>query len=360
LGLKVKTRLCPIYQFVKEDSRRGVILRLDVELIGDDVSEVSSRASEADRMGFDALWANETKHDPFLQLALAAANSNRIRLGTGIALAFTRSPMTLAYTAWDIQRLSKGRLLLGLGSQVKGHVERRFGVRWDSPVARMREVVKALRAIWRTWQTGERLSVDGRFYKIDLMTPFFNPGPIEHPEIPIFVAGVNTRMCRLAGELCDGLHIHPLHTVRYVREVILDALNDGLRRSGRSRSDVELAASAFVATGKNFSEVQRAKEECRRQVAFYASTRTYRRVLELHGWADVCDKLHNMSLRGDWVGMAQAVSDEMLSQFVVEGLWDDLPRLLKVRYGDVLERLRLYLPFDGSRDWTGLVQMFAH
>ncbi len=331
---------------------------LDVELIANSVSEVASLAKAADGMGFGALWANETRHDPFLQLVLAAANSERIRLGTAIALAFTRSPMTLAYTAWDIQNLSEGRLLLGLGSQVKGHVERRFGVKWAPPVARMREVVNALRVIWKSWQTGERLAFEGRFYKIDLMTPFFNPGPIDHPKIPIFVAGVNTRMCKLAGELCDGLHVHPLHTVRYVRGPIMDAVNDGLKKSGRSRNQIELAASVFVATGKNTGEVQRAKEECRRQVAFYASTRTYRRVLELHGWGDVCDRLHAKSVRGDWGGMPQEVSDEMLREFVVEGWWDDLPRLLKDRYGGVVERVRLYLPFDGSRDWKGLVRAF--
>ena len=180
-------------------------LYFDVELATEIVSKVSTLARAADGMGVGAVWANEIRHDPFVQLALAAANSRRVRLGTAIALAFTRSPMTLAYASWDIQNLSRGRLILGLGSQVKGHIERRFGMKWEPPVARMREVILTLRSIWSAWQTGERLEFEGRFYKINLMTPFFDPGPIEHPKIPIFLAGVNSRMCALAGELFELL-----------------------------------------------------------------------------------------------------------------------------------------------------------
>jgi len=333
-------------------------LFFDVELATEKVSEVASLARVADAMGVGAVWANEIRHDPFVLLALATASSERVRLGTAIALAFTRSPMNLAYASWDIQKLSRGRLMLGLGSQVKGHIERRFGMKWEPPVARMREVIRALRAIWTAWQTGERLEFEGRFYKINLMTPFFNPGPIEHPKIPIFLAGVNSRMCVLAGELCDGLHIHPLHTVRYVKERIFSAVREGLVTSGRSRGQIQLAASVFVATGKNQRELQRAREECRRQVAFYASTRTYRGVLELHGWGDACDRLHAKSVNGEWNRMSQEVSDEMLREFVVEGLWDELPKLLKDRYEGVLDRVRLYTPFNGSPGWAGLAEAF--
>jgi len=333
-------------------------LYFDVELATKMVSKVSTLARAADGMGVGAVWANEIRHDPFVQLALAAANSQRVRLGTAIALAFTRSPMTLAYASWDIQNLSRGRLILGLGSQVKGHIERRFGMKWEPPVARMREVIRALRSIWGAWQTGERLEFEGRFYKINLMTPFFNPGPIEHPKIPIFLAGVNSRMCVLAGELCDGLHIHPLHTVRYVKERILGSVREGLAKSGRSRHQMQLAASVFVATGKNQAELRRAREECRRQVAFYASTRTYRGVLELHGWGDACDRLHTKSVSSDWDSMSQEVSDEMLREFVLEGLWEELPGLLRDRYEGVLDRVRLYTPFDGSAGWAGLARAF--
>ena len=331
---------------------------LDVELATKKVSEVSSLARAADGMGLGAIWANEIRHDPFVQLALAAANSEKVKLGTAIALAFTRSPMTLAYASWDIQNLSGGRLILGLGSQVKGHIERRFGMKWEPPVARMREVIRALRSIWSAWQTGERLEFEGKFYKINLMTPFFNPGPIEHPKIPIFLAGVNSRMCVLAGEVCDGLHIHPLHTVRYVKERILGAVREGLVRSGRTRGQIQLAASVFVATGKDRAELRRAREECKRQVGFYASTRTYRGVLELHGWGDACDRLHAKSVSGDWDHMSQEVSDEMLREFVVEGRWEELPRLLRDRYEGVLDRVRLYAPFDGSAGWAALAEAF--
>src|SRR2546427_3064073 len=338
--------------------RRGDNLYFDVELATKRVSEVPSLARAADGIEVGAIWANEIRHDPFVQLALAAANSERVRVGTATALAFTRSPMTLAYAAWDIQNLSRGRLMLGLGSQVKGHIERRFGMKWEHPVARMREVIRALRSIWSAWQTGERLEFEGRFYKINLMTPFFNPGPIEHPKIPIFLAGVNPRMCVLAGEFCDGLHIHPLHTVRYVKERILSAVQEGLGKSGRTRGQLQLAASVFVATGKNQAELRRAREECRRQVAFYASTRTYRGVLELHGWGDACDRLYAKSVSGDWDRMSQEVSDEMLREFVLEGLWDELPGLLRDRYEGLLDRVRLYTPFDGSAGWAGLARAF--
>jgi len=333
-------------------------LYFDVELATKMVSKVSTLARAADGMGVGAVWANEIRHDPFVQLALAAANSQRVRLGTAIALAFTRSPMTLAYASWDIQNLSRGRLILGLGSQVKGHIERRFGMKWEPPVARMREVIRALRSIWSAWQTGERLEFEGRFYKINLMTSFFNPGPIEHPKIPIFLAGVNSRMCALAGELCDGLHIHPLHTVRYVKERILSSVREGLAKSGRGRGEIQLTASVFVATGKNRAELRRAREECRRQVAFYASTRTYRGVLELHGWGDACDRLHTKSVSGDWDRMSQEVSDEMLREFVLEGPWEELPGLIRDRYEGVLDRVRLYTPFDGSAGWAGLARAF--
>ncbi len=343
---------------IREEPPMDGTLYFDVELATKKVAEVSTLAKAADGMGVGAIWANEIRHDPFVQLALAAANSERVRLGTAIALAFTRSPMTLAYASWDIQNLSRGRLILGLGSQVKGHIERRFGLKWEPPVARMREVISALRSIWSAWQTGERLEFEGKFYRINLMTPFFSPGPIEHPKIPIFLAGVNSRMCVLAGELCDGLHIHPLHTVRYVKERILGAVREGLGRSGRTRGQIQLAASVFVATGKDQAELRRAREECRRQVAFYASTRTYRGVLELHGWGEVCDRLHAKSMRGDWEGLSQEVSDEMLREFVLEGRWEELPGLLKDRYEGVLDRVRLYTSFDGSADWAGLAEAF--
>ncbi len=333
-------------------------MKLDAEISVDSPSNAGALSRRAEEYGFDCVWVNETKHDPFLQLALAAAETKRIMVGTSIALAFTRSPTALAYTAWDLQRLSSGRLILGLGSQVKGHMERRFGVKWEPPVRKMRDVVMAVRSVWESWQTGRQLDYDGRYFKLDLMTPFFSPGPIESPRIPIYIAGVNRLMCSLAGEAGDGLHVHPLHTVRYLQEVVLPALEKGVKRAKRRKEEVTVAASVFAAVGDTQSEIRSVREAYRGQIAFYASTRTYRRLMELHGWGDVCDRLHALSLRGEWGMMAGEVTDEMLGKFVVESGWGEIGRELKSRYGGLVDRVRLYLPFDGDENWKRLAAGF--
>ncbi len=335
-------------------------MKIDAELFVDSVGDIPTLAKRAESFGFDGLWANETKHDPFLQLALAAASTNRIGLGTSIALAFTRSPTTLAYTAWDLQSLSGGRLTLGLGSQVKGHIERRFGMKWEPPTPKMREVIQLLRAVWRTWQEGEPLDFRGKFFQVNLMTPFFSPPRITEPRIPIYLAGVNRGMCRLAGQLCEGLHVHPLHTVRYLRDVVLPAVQLGLKKSGRKRGEMQLAASVFVATGDSEKEIEKMKGECKLQIAFYASTRTYRPVLELHGWGETCDRLHEKSLKGDWAGMASEISEPMMKEFVLEGRWDEIGEKLGERYHGIVDRVRLYFPFDAKDHWKRLSGAFSH
>ena len=320
--------------------------------------EAPELARKAEAFGFDCFWVNETKHDPFVQLALAAQSTTGIGLGTSIALAFTRSPTTLAYTAWDLQSISKGRLLLGLGSQVKGHIERRFGMKWETPAPKMKEVVSAMKSVWRSWQVGAKLEFRGRFFRLDLMTPFFSPGPIEHPAIPVYIAGVNRGMCRVAGEVADGLHVHPLHTVRYLREVIDPAISEGAAKVGRKRGQIEVAASVFAALGETSAEVKAIKELYREQISFYASTRTYRRVMEAHGWGDVCDRLHALSTKGEWRKMPSEVGDDMLGEFVVEGSWREMGGILEKRYGSLVDRVRMYLPFDGDEKWRTLVGGF--
>jgi len=333
-------------------------LKIDAELFASSPGEVPRLSRGAEEMGFDCLWVNETKHDPFVQLAVAAVSTKSIALGSSIALAFTRSPTALAYSSWDLQSLSGGRLKLGLGTQVKGHIERRFGMKWESPAPKMKEVVFALRAVWRSWQEGSRLDFDGRFFKLSLMTPFFSPGPIAEPRIPVFIAGVNPRMAAVVGEVADGLHVHALHTRRYLREVLTPALSKGLTRSGRERDDVEVAASVFGAVGRDAKEIGGVKEMYREQIAFYASTRTYRKVMEVHGWGDVCDRLHERSVRGEWGKMAGEVSDQMLDEFVVEGTWGEMGGVLKQRYEGLADRVRLYVPFDGADEWRELVRGF--
>ena len=319
--------------------------------------EAAELSKKAEEYGFDCFWVNETKHDPFVQLSLAAQSTRRISLGTSIALAFTRSPTTLAYTAWDLQSLSAGRLILGLGSQVKGHIERRFGMKWDAPAPKMRDEVLAMKAVWESWQEGKTLGYHGRYFRLDLMTPFFSPGPVEHPEIPIYVAGVNPGMCRVAGEVAEGLHVHPLHTVRYLTEVVRPALEAGAAKAGR-KGRAAAAASVFAAVGETREEIRNVREAYREQISFYASTRSYRRVMELHGWGDVCDRLHGLSTKGDWGRMPSEVTDDILNEFVVEGTWDDIGVAVKGRYENLLERVRLYLPFDGNENWKRMIEGF--
>lgn len=333
-------------------------MKLDAEIAVQSPLEAGELARKAESFGFDCFWVNETKHDPFLQLALAASSTTWIELGTSIALAFTRSPTTLAYTAWDMQSISKGRFILGLGSQVKGHIERRFGMKWEPPAPKMKEVVLALRSVWGSWQGGARLDFRGRFFNLDLMTPFFSPSPIEHPSVPIYIAGVNAGMCRVAGSVAEGLHVHPLHTVRYLREVIAPALQNGAVVSGRKREDITVAACVFAAVGDNQQEIRNIREHYREQISFYASTRSYRKVMELHGWGDVCDRLHGLSTKGEWKKMREEVGDEILSEFVVEGTWEEMGNLLGKRYSGLVDRVRLYLPFDGHEDWQRLAKGF--
>ena len=331
-----------------------IVLKLDAEIFTASPGEVPGLAKKAEDFGFDCVWVNETQHDPFVQLTVAAVATTKIGLGTSIALAFTRSPVTLAYTAWDVQALSAGRLILGLGSQVKGHIERRFGMKWESPAPKMMETVTVLRSVWDSWQNGSKLDFRGRFFKLDLMTPFFNPGPIGSPKIPVYIAGVNEGMCKVAGEVADGLHVHPLHTPKYLREVVVPALTDGLAKSKRNRSEVSVAASVFAAVGANEAEVRGLREFYRSQIAFYASTRSYRKVMETHGWGDICDRLHALSVSGRWEKMGEEIGDDVLREFVVEATWEGAADELAARYRNLADRVRIYRPFDGNPEWKRL------
>lgn len=318
----------------------------DAALPPTSLSAIPEIARAAEAIGFAALWATETQHDPFLPGALVAEHSRRLHFGTAVAIAFARSPATLAYTAWDLAQQSGGRFILGLGTQVKAHIERRFGMLWpESPVAKLREQIAAIRAFWNTWQTGAPLNQRGEYYKLTLMSPFFNPGPIRHPQIPIYIAGVNTGLARLAGEAADGFHAHPLHSARYLREVVLPAVEQGAQKAGRMRGDVKISVSAFAATSPEESAF------VRQQISFYASTPSYRPVFELHGWGEVAERLSALAARGQWGEMPALVSDEMLDTFAVRAPAADLPAALAERYNGLADRLALYLPFvPGERD----------
>ena len=319
-------------------------VKLDVGMLTHDLTSIPDYARKVEALGYDCLWSAETQHDPFLPLAIAATVTSKIKLGTSIAVAFPRSPMILAQIAWDLAKASGGRFILGLGSQVKGHNERRFSVKFESPAPKMREVVLAMRAIWDCWQNGTKLNFKGQFFRFDLMTPFFNPGPIAHPHVPVYIAGVNPAMCRVAGEVCDGLHVHPFNSAKYLREIVRPAVEEGLAKAGRPRAEFCYVTSSFVVVADTEQEIVRQKQAVKQQIAFYASTRTYEPVLAAHGWQDLVPQLHRKSVEGDWKGMAELITDEMLETYAVVGSWTTIAARLKERYAGLLDRTAFYQP----------------
>jgi probable F420-dependent oxidoreductase len=335
-------------------------MKLDASLgtEGRSLQSVGETARAAETLGFAGLWTSETRHDAFLPLAIAANETERIALGTSVAIAFSRSPMEIAQTAWDLQDLCEGRFILGLGTQVKAHIKRRFSMPWDRPVARLREYIMALRAIWESFRTEGPLSFEGEFYQHTLMTPFFNPGPIEQPVVPVYIAGVNTGLARLAGELCDGFHVHPFHSPEYVRRTVQPAIAEGARAEGRDPAGVELATSAFVVSGENAAEIEEQRDKMRAQISFYASTPTYRAVLATHGWEEVGEQLGKLARDKKWDEMPNLVTDEMLGAFTVEAAPGEVGDALKERYEGLIDRVALYAPFvPGERDdfWRTVV-----
>ena len=325
-------------------------MKLDIGMLTHDLRSLADYARKAEAIGYDTLWSAETQHDPYLPLAVAASATTRIKLGTNIATVFSRSPMVTAMIAWDLQKASDGRFTLGLGTQVKAHNERRFSVKYESPGPKMAEAVRAIRAIWDCWQNGTKLDFKGKFYTFDVMTPFFNPGPIAHPKIPIFVAAVNPYMCGVAGEFCDGMHVHPFNSPKYLREIVQPAVNAGLARSGRARKDFTYATASFVVVGDTPEERSQQAQMVKQQIAFYGSTRTYQPVLDCHGWGDLTTKLHRKSIEGDWKGMADLITDEMLDTYAVTATYDKLAAALQERYAGLLDRTGLYQPYPPRQD----------
>ncbi|HMP39741.1 MAG TPA: TIGR03617 family F420-dependent LLM class oxidoreductase [Roseiflexaceae bacterium] len=302
-----------------------------------------ARAAEA--VGFAGLWAAETRHNSFLPLLLAAEHSSRIELGTAVAIAYPRSPMVMAQLAWDLQAFAQGRFILGLGTQVKAHIERRYSVPWQPPVARLRDYIGALRAIWGAWQAGQRLEYRGQFYQHTLMTPFFNPGPIAHPDIPIYIAGVNAGLARLAGETCAGFHVHPFHSATYLRQIVQPQIAHGAMQAGRDPADVTVATSVFVISGPDVRTMDSMRQFVREQIAFYASTPSYRIVLAQHGWEATGERLSKLAADRRWNEMAALVDDDMLAQFAVEAPPEQLGTALRARYAGLVDRICPYLPY---------------
>lgn len=333
-------------------------MRIDARLVYKSLNEIPAITREAERLGFDGLWTTETDHDPFIGLALSAASSSRITLGTAIALAFTRSPTTLAHSSWDLAQFSGGRFVLGLGTQVKAHITRRFGMPWDPPAPKLREVVAAIREVWAAWSDRRPLNFRGRYFALSLMTPFFTPPGPAPSGLRIEIAGVGPRMCRLAGEVADGFHVHPFHTRRYLREVVLPAIEAGLSRSGRPRKEFSIAGSVLVASGAT-AEVSAGLGEIRQHLSFYASTPAYRPVLDMHGWGQVGEQLSRLAAQGRWHEMPGQIPDEMLEACAFWGPPDEVAARLRQEYGALTDRIANYEPLIPGRHtdaWRALLK----
>jgi len=323
------------------------------------IDEIVRVAKELEDVGYDGGLTAEMSHDPFLPLVIAAEHTERLELATGIAVAFARNPMTLANIGYDLQTFAKGRFRLGLGSQIKAHIEKRFSMPWSHPAPRMRELILATRAIWDCWNDGTPLDFRGEFYRHTLMTPFFVPGPNPYDNPKISLAAVGTRMTEVAAEVADGIILHAFTTERYVREVTLPALERGFAKSGKSRDDFEISGPLFIVSGAGEEELEKAKQGTKQQIAFYGSTPAYRGVLELHGWGDLQDELNRLSKQGEWVAMGDLITDDILDAFAIVGEPEDIPKAMLARYGGVVDRLSFYAPYRSDPErWRQVLAGF--
>jgi probable F420-dependent oxidoreductase len=331
-------------------------MKVDSGVMAASLDDIGTRARELEDLGYDGLLTAETSHDAFLPLAIAAEHTDTIELGTGIVVAFARTPMVLAYTANDLQQMSRGRFILGLGSQIKPHIEKRFSMPWSHPAKRMREYILAMRAIWDAWNDGTPLKFEGDFYRHTLMTPFFAPTPNPYGPPKVFLAAVGEKMTEVAGEVADGIIIHGFTTERYVKEVTLPAIERGLARAGRERSEFEVSGPLFVVTGATDEETAQAKTATKQQIAFYGSTPAYRGVLELHGWGDLQTELNTLSKSGEWAKMGELIDDEILDTFAVVADREGVGAELQRRYAGVVDRCSFYAPYRSDPDgWKRVI-----
>jgi len=331
-------------------------MKIDAGLFGK-LEDVPTRVKELEDEGYDGCISAEMASDPFFPLVLAAEHSERIELMTSIAVAFARNPMTLANLGHDLNAYSKGRFILGLGSQIRPHVVKRFSMPWSKPAARMRELIQAMRDIWGCWYEGQKLDFRGEFYSHTLMTPMFTPTNTQYGPPRVFLAAVGPLMTEVAGEVCDGMLVHGFTTPRYLRETTLPALERGLAKAGRSRGDLELSLPAFVVTGQDEKAWEATRTAVARQVAFYGSTPAYRGVLELHGWGELQSELNALSKQGQWVEMGQCISDEILEEFAVVAQPQEVAEKLGQRFGGVVDRVTCTFPFVGEEDRRAFMEV---
>ena len=322
-------------------------------------AQIAARAREFETLGFDCVWTFEATSDAFIPLAHAAVATERLEIGTNIAVAFARSPFSMAQIAWDLQRESAGRFRLGLGTQVRAHVERRFSMPFEHPAARITDYIRCIRAVWDTFQNGTKPTYEGPFYQFKLMNPFFQPGPIDYPDIPIYLAGVNPRMCRAAGEAADGFHVHPFHSAGYLTEVVKPALNEGAQASGRSVDDLELYSPVFVITGETQAETDAMEQNVRQQLAFYGSTPSYAAVLEFHGQGALAQQLNGLMRKGNMAAMSAAIPESFLEHVAIIAKPTDVGTHIRERYTGILDRVSLYAAMGGDGEfnrWSELIQ----
>jgi probable F420-dependent oxidoreductase len=338
--MKIETRL-PLGKL--DPGVRATAAALDIRTVGED-------AHRAEALGYDGIITEETKDDPYIVMALAAQATHRVTLATAVALAFPRSPMVTAMTAWTLQRLSGGRFTLGLGSQVRGHIERRFGMRWSAPGPWLREYVQALRAIWECWQNGTRLDFRGTHYMLNLTVPLFTPAPLAHPHIPVELAAVNPYMCQVAGEIADGIRAHPVATPRYIAETMLPAVRKGAAKTGRDLSGFTMGVMPLVATAPDRASLAARVADIRARVAFYASTPAYLAAFESEGYGEIARTLQQLSRAQRWDEMATLVDDRMLDTYAVIGTHDEIAGRLRARYKDVATAIDFAIPLSGPAD----------
>lgn len=333
-------------------------MKIDAGLMSPDLNATGAVAARLEAQGFGAAWSFESAHDAFIPLVLAAQATRRIELGTAVAIAFARNPMNAAQLAWDLQTIARGRFVLGLGTQIQPHIEKRFSMPWSEPAKRLREFVLAIRAIWRAWETGERLSFRGEFYTHTLMTPFFNPGPNASGAPPIYLAGVGPKMVETVGEVADGFLVHPLHSPSFLAEVALPALERGLAASGRSRKDVAISCQTIVAMGGTPAQIETARQKARGQISFYGSTPAYRGVLEHHGYGALHPELNRLSKTGGWLEMMKRIDDTLFDHIAVSGTPAEVGAKLRARNAGFAARTTLML-YDETGDPEAVREVIA-
>jgi probable F420-dependent oxidoreductase len=322
-------------------------VKIDASLVGSKLSDSGTEAAHAEARGFDGAWSVESAHDPFLPLVLASQATERIELGTSVAIAFARNPMNVAQLAWDIQSLARGRFILGLGTQIRPHIEKRFSMPWSKPVERLREFLLAIRAIWQAWQTGEELSFEGEFYTHNLMNPIFNPGPNEFGAPPIYCAGVGPRMVETVGEIADGFIVHPLYSPSFLASETIPALERGLAKRGRSRKDFPISCQTIVALGRTSAQIVAARQKARMALAYFASS--FRSPMDHHGYGALHLELDQLRKTGAWGEMMNRIDDQLFDCFAVSGTPHDVGRTLRERNTGFATRTSLML-FDETGD----------